>query len=211
MKKTIRVVSLLLLASFTLGFRVYPGDVRWTVSVTDPVIWIRMCERPEFSNNDFPSGDPLANQVLTFNSVLTSVKDDYNNVTTSFVEFRDTGVDTGFDPATARIIDVCFGGVVLASGYAQQRREEGHIVGCDIKLADKLKSSAKQFAATLVHELGHCMGLDHTQDLTYAVMSYFRDRDLLRLQIDDKMGLTYGYPQDPEYGKESATLGLTCN
>lgn len=211
MKNKFRILSIALLALLSAGFRVFPGDVRWTISPSDPIIWIRMCERPEFSSNDLPAGDPLAGQVLTFNSVLTSIKDDFNNVQTSFIELRDTGIDAGFDPNTARIINVCFGGIVLASGSANRKTEENRVLSCEIKLADKLKTSPKSFIATLEHEIGHCMGLDHTQDLTYSIMSYFREKDLIRLQIDDKMGLTYGYPQDPEYGKEAATFGMSCN
>jgi hypothetical protein len=204
-------LSILILAVFTLGFRIFPGAAKWNISAVDPAIWIRICERPEFDKNDLPSGDALANQTLTFNLVLQSIKDDYNNVSTSFTELRDSAVDSGFDPSSSRIIDVCFSGLFMASGFASRKVANSQVVGCDIKLSDRLKTSPRAFISTLTHELGHCMGLDHTQDLSYSIMSYFRDRDLIRLQIDDKMGLTFLYPSDPEYGHEASTLGLSCN
>ncbi|HEX4924263.1 MAG TPA: matrixin family metalloprotease [Bdellovibrionales bacterium] len=205
-------VSIVLLAALTTGFRIFPGEARWTTSVADPVVWLRFCERPEFDRNNLPSGDPLHGQTLTFNSLSQSVRDDYSNVQTSFIELRDTGTDAGFDPSRDRVIDVCFSGsLFLAAGFATRKTDGKTVTGCEIKLSDKLKSSAMGFVATLTHEIGHCMGLDHTQDLSYAIMSYFREPGLVRLQTDDKMGLTYMYPSDPEYGREAMTFGLSCN
>lgn len=205
-------VSVLILAILTTGFRLFPGEARWTASPADPVIWVRFCERPEFERNNLPEGDPLHGQNMTFNTLSQSVRDDFSSVQTTFIELRDTSVDAGFDPARDRVIDVCFsGGLFLAAGFALRKTTGKTVTGCEVKLSEKLKTSASAFVATLTHELGHCMGLDHTQDLSYAIMSYFREPGLVRLQVDDKMGLTYMYPTDPEYGREAMTLGLSCN
>jgi hypothetical protein len=204
-------ISFLLLFSFCVGFRLLPGSAKWAISVSDPNIWIRVCERPDFPSETFPANDPLHGSSLSFTNVLQSIRNDYDSVPTTYIHFLDTAVDAGFNPNTDRVIDVCFASMFGAAGLTSRVAPHGVITGCKIKLDPHLKSKASSFVAVLTHELGHCMGLDHTQDLTHSIMSYFAERDVIRLQVDDKMGLTYLYPTDPSYADEKATLGLSCN
>jgi hypothetical protein len=158
-----------------------------------------------------PSTDPLHGTSLTFDNVLTSIRNDYNNVPTTFINLKDTDVDAGYNAATDRTINVCFASMFGASGLTNQLISNQNVSGCTVRLDPSLKSNASRFISVLTHELGHCMGLDHPQELTHAIMSYYAEPGTIRLQIDDKIGLTYLYPTDPSYGDEKPTLGLSCN
>lgn len=90
-----------------------------------------------------------------------------------------------------------------SAAYASPQMEEDDdgdattetIKDCDIAIADN-KVEAKSLAYTILHELGHCLGLGHAHTNYNAVMSYSRESQSLRLGADDMAGLIYLYP-DP--------------
>jgi hypothetical protein len=71
------------------------------------------------------------------------------------------------------------------------------IADCDISIADT-KTTAKDLAYTITHELGHCVGLGHPHTNYGAIMGYSRMSRLLKLGADDIAGVIYLYP-DPNY------------
>jgi hypothetical protein len=71
------------------------------------------------------------------------------------------------------------------------------IVDCDINISDT-KTTAKDLAYTITHELGHCVGLGHPHTNYGAMMGYSRGSRLLKLGADDIAGVVYLYP-DPTY------------
>ena len=134
------------------------------------------------------------------------------------------------EAAVVRTINVCFGDLpYYAAAQAQTTTNESacevigsqsaykdycsatRIYSCEIDLNKGLsEESMRGFIHTLAHELGHCVGLLHTHDTHLSIMSYVADPDnVFRLQMDDKMGLTYLYPKQDNYNDEEATLGLT--
>lgn len=205
---------LLLIFIFTLGFRIYPNGNRWNISASDPKLWLEFCETPNIGTNDIPASDPLYGQTITFNLAIDSIISDYNNLGTSFITLADATRDPEYNASLAaqRTIQVCFENVTgMAGGIAQQILDKSQkVIGCQIKIAPKELGSAKSFVAVLTHEIGHCLGLDHPQESVHAIMSYFTNTSVFRLEKDDKMGLTYLYPQNPEETKEEATFGLSC-
>lgn len=211
LRKVKKALLLLILLSGTLGFRVYPGKFRWNILAADPKLFLLPCQVPQIGTNDLPETDPLYNQPLGFNEAFASIINDYNTLTHSFVRLADGRTDGDFATlGSDRTIDICFeapGGV--ASGMAKPIYRDDQIIGCTIKISLTTLGSAKNFIATLTHEIGHCLGLDHPQETTKSIMSYFA-ADLNRLQLDDKMGLAYLFPVSPGEVTEEPTFGLSC-
>jgi hypothetical protein len=202
--------NLLILFLFTTGFRTFSSTTPWNIRVSDPKLFLKFCERPNITNNDLDRNDPLFGQTLTFNVLLQSILNDYNNIPSSFLVLADADTDPESATKTKRTINICFGQTTSGGGEARPKVEGSLYSGCEIALSSSIKSSANAFIKTVTHEIGHCLGLDHTQETIYSVMSYFSDVRAPRLQIDDMMALVYLYPTDPKYSKETSTLGLSC-
>jgi hypothetical protein len=140
--------------------------------------------------------------------------------------------DSEFTRAAARIrtIDLCFGDLpYYAAAQAESKTNEDvcdqignqseyqsycsetRFYSCKITLNKSIaEESLSGFVHTVAHELGHCVGLLHNHDTHLSIMSYVADpKEIQRLQMDDKMGLTYLYPKEDSYNDEEPTLGLT--
>lgn len=206
-----KILSLAMLVVMLTGFRTYSTETRWDITRASPKIFVSFCEAFTVTTNDLPSGDPLFGQVLTTSSVMTSIYNDFTNITGSYVVLVDAATDPEYATSVSRTIEVCFKSQTGGGGVAQQKMGSGgKLSGCTIHLDPNLTSSAKSFVKTLSHEIGHCLGLDHSQDNDLALMSYFSDSSLVRLQMDDKMGVIQQFPLDPSYAEETPTLGASC-
>lgn len=215
---------LLLCIPLIVGFRNFPGGNSWHISKSDSTLWVRSCRKPTFLSAEFPAGDPLYGLgIPTYDAALQTILDDINGIPGAFLRlalYPDDPAnppapqpgDSTFTAATAaqRTIDICFTDQVITSGHARPHWDAtGQITSCEIRLDKNSSEKAHHFVKVLTHELGHCFGLDHPQETEAAIMSYFGD--VTRLQIDDKMGLTYLYPLNDSYKHEAMTFGLSCS
>jgi hypothetical protein len=142
---------------------------------------------------------------------MSSIFDDYNNISASFLTLVSIADADYAARGTTRTINMSLSNPSgVSSGEAKQNVEDGLVIDCQVNLQSSLLDSAKRFVATVTHELGHCLGLAHPQELTQSIMSYFVDSNISRLQVDDKMGIVYHFPVDPSDVSESPTLGLSC-
>lgn len=82
---------------------------------------------------------------------------------------------------------------LTTSAYAVPTVDDGKIVDCDISISDK-SHNLNSLVYTLIHELGHCVGLGHNHTNYGAIMGYSRSIRGLRLGADDMAGLIYLYP-----------------
>lgn len=71
---------------------------------------------------------------------------------------------------------------------------------CDIELGTE-KVSAPVLAHTILHELGHCIGLGHTHSSTKSIMGYGSSSEKFSLDNDDKAGIIVLYPVHPSQRK----------
>ncbi|MCB0342770.1 MAG: matrixin family metalloprotease [Pseudobdellovibrionaceae bacterium] len=209
------LIWLVIVGWTTLGFRPYPGAHSYPVdnsSSANSKVFVVYTNAADTVTNDLPTDDTLGAGTLTVSQIMDSVFTDYNSIGGSFLTLVDTS-DSDYSVANAenRTLTIQFGNSFgNSTGEARPTWDGDSIVGCTITARSSILDSAKEFVAIMTHEIGHCLGLDHPQESNNAIMSYFRSEDMIRLQIDDKMGITYLYPQDSEANKESPTLGLTC-
>lgn len=83
-----------------------------------------------------------------------------------------------------------------------------HIIhDCDISVSSS-SVAAKALLRTLIHELGHCLGLGHPHSSYRSIMSYSSLDDSANLALDDKAGVSFLYPEPSE--AEDVQYLTTC-
>ena len=197
------------------GFRTFTPSKPWDISRSPAAktkVFVSYPDAAEVLKNDLPSGDDLKNDTsITIEDAMDSIFADYNDIESAFVTLADTS-DTDYAAESEnREIKIEIGEAAGGStGEAKLSYSGSFASSCTIKIEASLYESASYFIRILTHEIGHCLGLDHPHDTVNAVMSYFDDVSNSRLKIDDKMGITFLYPQDASKGAESATFGMSC-
>ncbi|MCK5884006.1 MAG: matrixin family metalloprotease [Bacteriovoracaceae bacterium] len=224
MKKNInRFIFIMLLSFLALGFRLGWKNTM-SSSKSSPKIYIEICDSIKtetFGENSVGSSDELHNNTgLDTVDLIYSIAKDYNSIGGSYLDVvvkGDTDEDGDIDGtddsshgaiAEDKIIEFCTGGTggLLAGGVAETK-EDG---GCTIKIGDATFDDVKSFLRIVTHEIGHCLGLDHSHAMNdLSIMSYFASEEIYRLQMDDKLGILHLYPS--EKLKESSTFGLSCD
>jgi hypothetical protein len=213
-----KILAILILSSLLVGFRFFPGGNNWDLDRTSPAtskLFVVYDNPTRTLENDLPEGDPLhGTPTITVAQAMTSILNDYNNVGASFLILTDQN-DSDFaarsEGRTITIVEANTDNPVSGADASPAKNPStGRIVSCRVRVSPKLFEKASLFVWATAHEMGHCLGLDHPQDITRSIMSYFQPERYARLQADDKMGITYLYPQNPENAREIATLGLSC-
>jgi hypothetical protein len=146
----------------------------------------------------------------------------WNNVASSRVKLSvvgDTTSTTLADPITI-YCDINFGASIPGAansspGYAQHLPQTGDYITSGIMTlnasagqANIANLSRSLVAVVLAHEIGHLIGLGHTQDLN-ALMYYDASlKNSLALSQDDIDGISYLYPRDETAGDKMMGCAL---
>lgn len=144
-----------------------------------------------------------------FKALVEEAMNTWNNVKGSYLQFVISNTKTADKNSDDFINSINIGSTDLSSSaFAKPIIQDNIIVDCDITVSKKI-SSTQHLAYTLMHELGHCLGLGHNHTNKDAVMGYFRTDYTLRLGADDIAGLVYLYPNS-EYNQSKPKELISC-
>jgi hypothetical protein len=213
-----KFINLALLIFMSLGFKILE-DARWGVTPDDPYLWVKLCDRTPTITGSIPSGDQFYTNSDSIADVVQTVLDDVNAIEGSFLTLELYPADPNNPPsgshfdatkAATRTIDLCG---VEYGGAATPVKSGNTITGCRLEYGTtKYHANIISFLNIITHELGHCLNLAHSQEQSNAIMSYFKkDTDMIRLDVDDKSGLSYLYPSSSYNLKEKNSYGLSCD
>ena len=211
-----KIILVFITLIFCSGFRVFSPNKPWNInksSTAKSKVFVSYDNASGTLENDLPSGDPLAdNATITIEQAMDSIFDDFNDIEAAYITLVDTA-DTDYAAESEnRIITITKGTAGGASSGEAKLSFDGEFASdCKISLIASTYETASRFIQVATHEIGHCLGLDHPQETVNSTMSYFFDPADVRLKIDDKMGVTFLYPQDASKGAESSTLGMSCS
>jgi hypothetical protein len=128
--------------------------------------------------------------------------DQWNNVHGSYLRLvlvRDDAVSANSDDRIHSItVDdevALTAGAFATPNWHVDGNTSNTIEDCDIHLK-KGSTEVTYLLATLVHELGHCVGLGHNHTNYKSIMGYSRSGESYKLGADDKAGVIWLYP-DP--------------
>jgi hypothetical protein len=213
-----RYKGLIVILPLLVGFRTFINHTPWDVNAANAAnkkLFIKYSNATTNVSNDLSASDPLAKSgsKLTVKELMDSIFEDINGVGASYLELVDTDDADYSARKENREVTITFDGATGGnSGEAQfEYGDDGRFSTCTITADSSLLDNAEFFIKTITHEIGHCLGLDHPQETTNSVMSYYSSRDTVRFQIDDKMGLIYLYPIDSSAASEDNTFGMSCS
>lgn len=192
---------LLLLWPFLNGFVLLSGpeEARLPVSPDTPTLTFHVSpDHPKFDKKDEFLGGSYKdlNDDAFWEALVRETMDIWNRVEGSYIR-----LDVAIDPAATKdpedgVFSIVPGDLpATAAAAAHPKVDKGDITDCDIQVA-KTKTTARELAFTILHELGHCLGLGHNHTNYNAVMGYSRKSRSLYLAADDKAGVIYLY-RDP--------------
>lgn len=155
--------------------------IRWNITKESPDITY------EVSADDADDIDFYAHLVFTSASL-------WNDVPTSYFNF--VRAEEGTTAQVTIELSSSFADPT-AAGYSKfdEVTDKNEPVHCKIVVAQDPAYSYDSFGKTILHELGHCVGLGHSI-IPQAIMSYYLEENTFDLDTDDKAAISRLYPVD---------------
>jgi hypothetical protein len=212
MVQVIVALALLLAQTQAQGFVLLagPAKARLPISQAEPqVTFLVSPDHPALEDKDeFLGGKyaDLSDEDFWY-AMINEAMARWNDVPGAYVEMVAEPSDAAVIDPTDQVYSITIGSLgATAAAAASPEVEEKTIVDCDIRVKDT-KTKAKSLAFTLMHELGHCLGLGHNHSDYNSVMGYSRTSQALYLGADDKAGVIYLYGTSDKPPEELISCG----
>ena len=154
--------------------------LRWNKSLEDPRVSVKV---------ESPSGT-----YDYYYTVVEAAMELWSDVDSSYIVLE--GVSEGEVPLVTIYFKESIAGGQFSSGFAifDEKDEDGPI-HCKIEVLAGDGIGFLTLGKTVLHELGHCLGLGHSI-VSESIMSYELDKNGFGLDSDDKAAISRLYPAD---------------
>jgi hypothetical protein len=181
----------------------YPTPVDFTGSL---LRWDRTIDMPRIYVEVI--GDSEAG---TFGSMVTESATLWNNVPGSFLRIESFNDESSAADITITIKSA-LDNMPDTAGFSEfDEFDVSTPTHCNIEVLAEEGASLLSLKKTILHELGHCIGLGHSL-IPEAIMSYSLNQNTFALDIDDKAAVARLYPSDgskPELPLGCSTIQTT--
>ena len=131
---------------------------------------------------------------LNFENVIEESAELWSNTPNSYFRYARAEGDV---PAKVTInLERSIDGSAVSSGYAvfdEYKDQKPEHCSIFVLIDDSVSSTS--IAKTILHELGHCLGLGHSL-IPESIMSYQLEKNSFALDIDDQAAVSRLYPAD---------------
>ncbi len=182
---------LISLAGFSGTAAAYPVPIdfsgallRWNILGPEDPVYFEII-------NDSTISTELANQLVSSSTAI------WSDVEGSILRLANAADTAGSSPRITINFNSSFDGGSFAAAYAAMDEYDldGNPAHCSVHVAIRGGEQTSDLEKTILHELGHCLGLGHSL-FPKAIMSYRLEENSFALDVDDMAAIRRHYPVD---------------
>lgn len=181
--------------------RAYPTPV----DINGQVLrWKRSKEQPTITYNIIAEDSIFAESLLI--SIIEISAQKWSSVEGSFLKLEKS---TSLDPDISIYLKQSIDDSDVSSGFAIFDSFDSHQspTHCTMEILVEASLSFLSIAKTILHEMGHCLGLGHSM-IPQAIMSYSLSQNTFSLDLDDEAAIRRLYSIKHPYAKLPPGCGI---
>jgi hypothetical protein len=156
--------------------------LRWDISRNDPPILYEINATNE-------------SDAIVYQQAVVQAAEMWNDVSSSYFFYAQAA--EGESAQVTINLESALTDAPFSAGYAMfdEMTTDGKPIHCNISIGLNVHNTSLELAKTVMHELGHCLGLGHSL-IPEAIMGYQLEKNNFELDIDDQAAISRLYPAD---------------